>query len=219
MVGREAFQGELQHLEQLIIELAKKTKEQLQFAVDTLYQADVSQAEQIIENDKELDQLDMQINEEAIVLIARQQPVARDLRRLVVALRISNDLERMADNAKNVAKSAIHLGENHGLQVHPSIKEMKKIAVEMIDLAILSYENEDVTLARKLSQLDDVVDNMYSTMLRELLEETATNPQKIQHIMQMAFSGRYVERIGDHATNIGEDVMYLVKGESLDLNN
>ncbi|WP_208585913.1 phosphate signaling complex protein PhoU [Gracilibacillus suaedae] len=219
MVGREAFQGELQHVEELIIELAKRTKEQLNSAIDALYRADVSQAEQIIQNDKELDQLDRKINEEAIVLIARQQPVATDLRRLVVALRISNDLERMADNAKNVAKSTIHLGKDHGIEVHPSIQEMKLIAVEMIDLAILSYENEDITLARKLAELDDVVDNMYSTMLRELLEETATNPQKIQHIMQMAFSGRYVERIGDHATNIGEDVMYLVKGESLDLNN
>ncbi|MRI67315.1 phosphate signaling complex protein PhoU [Gracilibacillus thailandensis] len=219
MVGREAFQGELQHVEELIIELAKRTKDQLNCAIDALYRADVSQAEQIIQSDKELDQLDRKINEEAIVLIARQQPVATDLRRLVVALRISNDLERMADNAKNVAKSTIHLGENHGIEVHSSIQEMKLMAVEMIDLAILSYENEDITLARKLAELDDVVDNMYSTMLRELLEETATNPQKIQHIMQMAFSGRYVERIGDHATNIGEDVMYLVKGESLDLNN
>ncbi|MDX8045981.1 phosphate signaling complex protein PhoU [Gracilibacillus sp. S3-1-1] len=218
MVGREAFQDELRHLEELIVELAKKTKEQLLLAVDSLYLADVAQAEQVVQNDVELDKMDMKINDEAIVLIARQQPVARDLRRLVVALRISNDLERMADNAKNVARAAIRLGDDHGLPIHPSIKEMSKIAMEMIDLAITSYKNEDITLARKLSELDDMVDNMYSTMLREILEETANNPQKVQYLMQMAFSGRFVERIGDHATNIGEDVMYLVKGESLDLN-
>ncbi|WP_058307443.1 phosphate signaling complex protein PhoU [Gracilibacillus massiliensis] len=219
MVGREIFHRELQQVEQLIIKLAMKTKEQLTLAVRTLYNADVKEAEEIIKKDAELDKLDFKINEEAIFLIARQQPVATDLRRLVVALRISTDLERMADNAKNIAKSTIHLGAEHGILVHPSIEEMKHIAVEMIDLAIKAYENEDITLARKLSELDDIIDNMYSTMLRELLEETATNPQKIQHIMQMAFSGRYVERIGDHATNIGEDVTYLVKGESMDLNN
>ncbi|MFC4401563.1 phosphate signaling complex protein PhoU [Gracilibacillus xinjiangensis] len=218
MVGRESFESELKHIEQLIIGLAKKTKEQLKLAVKALYECDVKRAREIIQNDKDLDKLDLQINEEAVVLIARQQPVATDLRRLIVALRISSDLERMADNAKNIAKSTTHLGENHGITVHPSIKEMEAIASDMIDLAIRAYENEDISLARKLAELDDILDNMYSTMLRELLEVTATEPESIQHVMQMAFSGRYVERIGDHATNIGEDVTYLVKGKSLDLN-
>ncbi|UOQ86014.1 phosphate signaling complex protein PhoU [Gracilibacillus salinarum] len=218
MVGREIFQSELEKVEALIIELARKTKEQLRSAVEALHSSDTEKAREIIEADRELDKLDFKINETAILLIARQQPVATDLRRLVVAIRISSDLERMADNAKNVAKSAIHLGEDHGIDIHSSIKEMQEIAIKMIDLAISAYENEDITLARKLADLDDIIDSMYSSMLRELLEETATNPQKIQHIMQMAFSGRYVERIGDHATNIGEDVMYLVKGESADLN-
>src|SRR5699024_2212796 len=146
------------------------------------------------------------------------QPVATDLRRLIVAIRISADLERMADNAKNIAKSTIHLGRDHGLIIDESIKEMKDIAINMIDLAIKAYENEDISLARKLAEMDDLLDNMYGTMLRELLEETATNPQKIQHLMQMAFCGRYVERIGDHTTNMGEDVLYLVKGKATDLN-
>ncbi|WP_163539625.1 phosphate signaling complex protein PhoU [Gracilibacillus sp. YIM 98692] len=219
MVGREQFQEELNHVEEVIIEMAEKTIEQLNNAVDALYKSNVEKAEKVVKDDKALDHLDFQINEESILLIARQQPVATDLRRLIVAIRISSDLERMADNAKNIAKSTIHLGADHGIQIHASIEEMRQVAVKMIELAIKSYKGEDITLARKLAELDDVLDNMYSTMLRELLEETATNPQKIQHIMQMAFSGRYVERIGDHTTNIGEDVLYLVKGESADLNN
>ncbi|MGP4042360.1 phosphate signaling complex protein PhoU [Gracilibacillus sp. D59] len=218
MVGREIFQSEVKKVEELIIEMAKKAKEQLTSAVETLYNSDIERAEKVIEADKQLDSLDFEINEAAILLIARQQPVATDLRRLVVAIRVSSDLERMADNAKNIAKSTIHLGKDHGIEIHKSIAEMKEIATKMIDLAIKAYENEDITLARKLGDMDDMIDGMYSSMLRELLEETATNPQKIQHIMQMAFSGRYVERIGDHATNVGEDVMYLVKGESADLN-
>ncbi len=111
MAGREIFQGELHHVEQLIIELAIKTKEQLTSAVETLYNSDVVKAEEIIKKDADLDKLDFKINEEAIFLIARQQPVATDLRRLVVALRISTDLERMADNAKNIAKSTTWGGE------------------------------------------------------------------------------------------------------------
>ncbi|ENH97476.1 phosphate transport system regulatory protein [Gracilibacillus halophilus YIM-C55.5] len=218
MVGREAFEDELKHVESLIVQFSQKTKQQLDEAVTALYQSDVAKAEEIIETDKMLDQLDFEINEASILLIAKQQPVATDLRRLIVAIRISTDLERMADNAKNIAKSTIHLGNDHGIHIHESIHEMKQVTLQMMDLAVKAYENEDITLARKLADLDDFVDNLYSTMLRELLEETATNPQKIQHIMQMAFSGRYVERIGDHATNIGEDVTYLVKGESPDLN-
>lgn len=219
MAGREEFHRELKHVEELIITLAIKSKEQFESAVQALYTSDVDQAETIVEKDHALDQLDFQINEEAILLIAKQQPVATDLRRLIVAIRISADLERMADNAKNIAKSTIHLGRDHGLIIDESIKEMKDIAINMIDLAIKAYENEDISLARKLAEMDDLLDNMYGTMLRELLEETATNPQKIQHLMQMAFCGRYVERIGDHTTNMGEDVLYLVKGTATDLNS
>lgn len=218
MSASSLFQEEQQHIEKLIIQLANKTKDQLTQAVDCLYHANVVEAKRVIEADEQLDQLDHDINEEAIVLIARQQPVARDLRRLVVALRISTDLERMADNAKNVAKSTVHLGSHPTVAAHPSVKEMKNLAIEMIDLAMRAYTYEDISLARKLASLDDRLDHLYASMLQELLEEKATDSQKIQHIMQMAFSGRYVERIGDHATNIGEDVMYLVKGESLDLN-
>ncbi|GAB2573334.1 phosphate signaling complex protein PhoU [Gracilibacillus alcaliphilus] len=218
MVARSMFHAEQQHIEKLIIEFANKTKEQLSKAVDCLYKADVAKAKQVIDQDKQLDALDHQINDEAIVLIARQQPVARDLRRLVVALRISTDLERMADNAKNIAKATVHLGSNPRVKPHSAIREMKEIAIEMIDLAMKAYEYEDITLARRLASLDDMIDQFYGTIMKELLEEKATDPEEIQHVMQMAFSGRYVERIGDHATNIGEDVMYLVKGESLDLN-
>lgn len=218
MVGREQFQVELDKVKSLIIELAHGAEELLNDAVESLFNADIDLANQVIAYDKELDKKDMEINEAAILMIAKQQPVASDLRRLIVAIRISSDLERMGDNAKNIAKSTIHLGKDHGLEIHKSIKDMRDMAIKMIELSIKAYENEDITLAKKLSELDDVVDKLYSTVLKELLEETATNPQKIQHIMQMAFSGRYIERFGDHATNIGENIMYLVKGESMDLN-
>ncbi|MRH43118.1 phosphate signaling complex protein PhoU [Aquibacillus halophilus] len=218
MAARGQFQVELDKIKILIIELAHGAEKSLSQAVEALYNSDLELAKEVIAYDKLLDKKDLEINETAILLIAKQQPVASDLRRLIVAIRISSDLERMADNAKNIAKSTIHLGKDHGIKIHSELKDMRDIALKMIDLSIKAYENEDITLARKLAELDDLVDGMYSKILTELLEETATDPQKIQHIMQMAFSGRYIERFGDHATNIGENIMYLVKGESFNLN-
>lgn len=218
MVAREYFTTELGKLQKRIIELADDTERALTDAVKALYNQDVNLAKQVIAHDSILDRKELEINEEAILMIARQQPVATDLRRLIVALRISVDLERMGDNATNIAKSTIHLGEGHGIKVHPAIEEMKDIAVKMVDLSKKAFENEDITVARKLSEMDDLVDEKYGELVREMLEETATNPEKIQHIMQMAFSARYIERFADHTTNIAESILYLVKGESFDLN-
>ncbi|WP_106498000.1 phosphate signaling complex protein PhoU [Lentibacillus sp. Marseille-P4043] len=218
MAPREQFEMELNKMKDRIIELAKGAENLLMEAVDGLYNQDVKKANQVAIDDKRLDKLDKKINDEAILLIAKQQPVATDLRRLIVAIRISSDLERMADNAKNIAKATIHLGEDHGIEINPVLNEMKKKAIDMIDLTIKAYENEDITLARKLANMDDLVDNMYGEVVREMLEETAANSRKVQHIMQVAFSARYIERIADHATNVGESIIYLVKGESFELN-
>ncbi|MDC3415525.1 phosphate signaling complex protein PhoU [Aquibacillus salsiterrae] len=219
MVRREQFHVELDKIKEKIIEMGYGAEKLLSQAVDALYNCDVTFAKQLIQDDKWLDKKDMEINDAAILLIAKQQPVASDLRRLIVAIRIATDLERMGDNAKNIAKATLHLGEDHGIKVHPVLNDMKDIASKMLDLSIKAFDNEDITLARKLAELDDQVDEMYGKVVRELLEETATNPQMIQHIMQMAFSARYIERFADHTTNIGESILYLVKGESFDLNS
>ncbi|QDP40615.1 phosphate signaling complex protein PhoU [Radiobacillus deserti] len=217
MVAREQFEVELKNIETTIIELAKEAGQALEDAVHALFTQDLELANKIIERDEVLDKKELQINEEAILLIAKEQPVARDLRRLIVAIKISSDLERMGDNATNIAKATLHLGK-HDLVVHSSLKDMKDIAIKMIDLSTKAFEMQDITLARKLSEMDDLVDSMYGDVVREMLEQTATNPQKIQHVMQMAFSARFIERFADHTTNIGESILYLVKGESFDLN-
>ncbi|WP_138417462.1 phosphate signaling complex protein PhoU [Aquibacillus sediminis] len=218
MVGREQFHAELEKMKTMVIDLAEGAKEQLSRSVEALYNGDLEATNNILEDDKVLDQKEMDINEAVILLIAREQPVASDLRRLIIALKISTDLERMADHAKNIAKSIQHLGENHGINIHEKLSDMKEIAIRMIDLSIKSYKHEDMTIARKLAELDDQLDKLYGEVTKELLEETATNPQSIQHIMQMAYCARYIERFGDHATNIGENVLYLIKGKSIDLN-
>ncbi|TCT26976.1 phosphate transport system protein [Melghiribacillus thermohalophilus] len=218
MTVREHFHQDLGELKKLIHELAEDTKRALSDAIDALYSRDVDRAQEIIDHDVKLDKKELNINEQAILLIAKQQPFAKDLRRLIIALKISSDLERMADYAVNIAKSTIRLGKDHPLEVHPQIRKMADVALDMVNLAMKAFEHEDISLAKKLAEMDDEVDDMYSSLIREMLEETATNPRMIQHIMQMAFGARYIERFADHITNIGENVFYLVKGETYDLN-
>lgn len=218
MAPRKQFELELDQMKDTIIELAKGAEDLLVRAVDALYNQDIAEAKQVIIDDKRLDKLDNDINDGVILLIAKQQPVAKDLRRLISYIRISSDLERMADNAKNIAKSTIHLGENNQIDIHPAINKMQEKAIEMIDLTIEAFLNEDILLAQKLSEMDNIVDSLYGKVIKEMLEETAVSQREKQYIIQMALSVRYIERIGDHATNIGENIIYLVKGVTPDLN-
>nr|WP_174494753.1 phosphate signaling complex protein PhoU [Salirhabdus euzebyi] len=219
MTIREHFYEDLQNLKGLIKELAEDAEHALKEAVEGLYQKDIVKAQQVIDQDEQLDKKEVVINEKAILLIAKQQPLAKDLRRLIIAIKISSDLERMADHAVNIAKTTIRLGKDHPLNIHPQIAKMAEKARDMVILAIKAFENEDISMARKLAEMDDEVDHMYSALIREIFEETTSNPQMTQHLMQMAFSARFIERFADHITNIGENIFYLVKGEAYDLND
>nr|WP_085509241.1 phosphate signaling complex protein PhoU [Thalassobacillus devorans] len=218
MVTREHFSEELANLKADIFELAETTKQAFMTAIDALYASDIKKAEQIIKEDVKIDKKEDEINDKVMILIAKQQPVATDLRRLIIAIKITTDLERMADHAKNIAKATQHLGEKHPLSIHPGIREMADVAFDMVDIAKKAFDLEDITFANKLSEMDDIVDRKYGELIRELLESTANNPDQIQYLMQMAYSARYIERFADHITNIGEEVFFLVKGRSYDLN-
>ena len=218
MIMRRQFDLELENLQNKIVEMAQGAKSQLERAVQSIYEKDLELAADIIEADAKIDQLDLDINDAAILLIAKQQPVASDLRRLIVALRVSTDLERMADNARNIARSTIALGADHELEIDSALKDMCEVAYEMLDLAIKSFKDEDYKLAKQLSEMDDSIDRMFDQVLERMLDLSANNPQKIQHVMHIAYTARYIERFGDHLTNIAESILYLVKGETLDLN-
>jgi phosphate transport system protein len=219
MTIRANFDSELQSLKDQIKELALDSERALKEAVESLYQKDTKIAQKIIDGDVTLDNKELDINEKAILLIAKQQPLAKDLRRLIIALKISTDLERMADHAVNIAKTTLRLGENHPLPIHPDISKMAEQARDMVSLAIKAFEYEHISMAKKLAEMDDEIDHIYSKLIQELLTETASNPDMINHIMQMAFSARFIERYADHITNIGESIFYLVKGKTYDLND
>lgn len=216
MAVREQFDQELTDVKNNVIQLARMSGKALEQAIDALYSQNTEKAEAIIQHDAKIDRMEMEINEKAVLLIAKQQPVAKDLRRIIMTLRIVTDIERMADNAKNIANSTIQLAQ-YETSVPFSIRNMYEKVTSMLNRAILAFEHEDITLAKQLAVMDDEIDELYHTMISELLGETATNPEKIQYVMQVAFIARYLERFADHITNIGESILYLVKGENYKL--
>lgn len=216
MAVREQFDQELTDVKDNVIQLARLSGKALEQAIDALYSQNTEKAEAIIQHDAKIDRMEMEINEKAVLLIAKQQPVAKDLRRIIMTLRIVTDIERMADNAKNIANSTIQLAQ-YETSVPLSIRYMYEKVTSMLNRAILAFEHEDITLAKQLAVMDDEIDELYHTMISELLGETATNPEKIQYVMQVAFIARYLERFADHITNIGESILYLVKGENYKL--
>lgn len=214
---REQFQIELEQLKEEVIKMANLSGEALSKAIDSLYNQDIEQAKEIFEEDKQIDALEAEINEKSVLLIAKQQPVATDLRKIIMSLRVVTDIERMGDNAKNIAKATVHL-DNNLSTIPDGLRQMHEITMEMLKSSMHAFKYEDTTIASKLAETDDQVDKMYKQIVSELLGETATNPDKIQYIMQIAFCARYLERFADHITNIGESILYLVKGKNYNLN-
>lgn len=219
MVLRQ-FHVDLETLRDKIVELGSLAEIAMEKSIDALTNQNVDLALQIIEEDNKADRLDEEINDFAILLIAKQQPVAIDLRRIFVAIKISTDVERIADFAVNIAKSTIRIGKTSQplIQIE-NIKKMHSIATEMLSLVLKAYYDEDVVLAKKVADMDDQVDELYGQNIRELLQLTKDHPDMIPEITQLSFICRYIERMADHTTNISENILYLVKGRHYELND
>jgi phosphate transport system protein len=219
MVVRENFQSQLNELKGLLIELGTLTEAALKESMVALKNQDVEKALEIIENDARINELEDEINDFAVLLIAKQAPVASDLRKIIAAIKISADVERMADFAVNIAKSTIRVGEKKFIKPLEELPKMAELAIEMLTKAIKAYVDEDVALAKNLSEIDDEVDEMYGKIIQELLSLMTKHEDSLSQITQLLFVCRYIERTADHATNIGENVIYLVKGKRYELND
>jgi phosphate transport system protein len=219
MVVRENFQQQLEEMKQAIVKISNMTEDALLQSIDALKNQDLDLALQIIENDNRINVLEDEINDLAILLIAKQAPVATDLRRIIAAIKISSDIERMADFAVNIAKSTIRIGSTKLIKPLEEIPKMAALAIEMLTNATTAYIEEDVVLAKNLSEQDDQVDEMYGRLIQELLELMTKNPEHLAQITQLSFVCRYLERTADHATNIAESIIFLVKGKRYGLND
>jgi phosphate transport system protein len=218
MSVRGHFDANLKELQTKLMELGNIARASLEKSIKALEEKDVDTALAIIEGDQKADDLEEEINDLAILLIAKQQPVATDLRRVIVAIKIASDLERIADFAVNVAKSTIRIGKEPLIKPVHHIKEMHSITSDMIALTLESFVEEDVVKAKRIAEMDDKVDDLYGETIMELLTLNKEKPEFTAQITQLSFICRYLERAADHTTNIAEGVFYLVKGRRYDLN-
>ncbi|WML30703.1 phosphate signaling complex protein PhoU [Neobacillus sp. OS1-32] len=218
MNTRANFDQSLQELKTLQLKMAGEAETAVKNAMLSLLNRDVELANKVINGDNLIDDLEYEIHEKALMLIARQSPVAKDLRRLHVALKVSSEVERLGDIAVNIAKSTVQIGNEQHVKELIDIPQMMEVALEMLTDAITAFYSEDPALAKKCAQKDDQVDKMFGELVQELLTYIPKNPDFTNQIIQLAYVCRYIERIADHATNIAENVVYLETGKRYNLN-
>lgn len=219
MGARNSFEGSLTDLKNTLLKMSGLVERVLDDAIRSLVQGDLELAESVIADDEKINDLEHQIENESIHLIATQQPVAKDLRKLVSAIKIASELERMGDLSVDIAKTTIRLKGEQLIKPLVDIPRMAGIAQQMVRESIDSYVMEDVEKARVMAELDNQVDALFSKVVRELHILAAEDVKKVDQTVPLAFVARYIERIGDHATNIGESVIYLVTGQKPELNH
>lgn len=218
MNTRKGLDTSLAELEQLLLKMGDQVEGAVQEAVESLLTKDVEKADKVIEIDKSTNDLENEIQDLGAAIIATQQPVAKDLRKILIALRISSDLERMGDLAVNIAEETKRIGGQEWMKPLVDIPRMGELTQRMIEDGMRSYVEENIDLAYKMAKMDDEVDHLYSQVLRELFVVMIEQPKFISQAMHLCFVGRYLERIADHATNIGENVVYLTNAVKPELN-
>jgi|SRR5680860_9074 len=214
---RQSLNEGQQILTNLLIDMGKKVEDILEGCMESLKSLDRSKAEFWIAQDQLVNDFERQVDDECVRLIATQQPVAKDLRKIISAMKISTDLERMADLATDIAKVVRRI-EGPLCKPLVDVPLMAEKALSMMSQGLEAYSNEDMTLAHNLSAQDDEVDHLYKQVVRDLLVIMSEKPDNLDQGMYLTFVGRYLERIADHATNIGENVIYIATAERKDLN-
>lgn len=218
MTTRKEFDLGLEQLHDFVIEMGNFVEHALVEAIEALKAVDVERAQQVIVADLSLNQLEEKVTELGAKLIATQQPVAKDLRRILSAFRIASDLERMGDLSVDIAKVVLRMDGQELIKPLIDLPRMAEIVQMMTTESIQSFIQENVDLAYKMAKDDDQVDALYGQITRELYSLMMENPRNITQSSLLSFVGRYLERFGDHATNIGESVVYIVTGTRPDLN-
>jgi phosphate transport system protein len=219
MVVREKFEFELNGVQEQFLLLSNLAISTLNKSIDALLSQDVDLALSIIENDIHINRMEEEINDRVILLLAKQQPVATDLRRLIVLIKAAHDMERVGDYAVNIAKEAIRIGKAQFVPPIKNIEEMRTLTIAMLTDVMKAFIDENIEQARKIAELDDQVDNLYGQTIQQLLKVGSENPHLLSQVTQLSFVCRYLERSADHATNIAEELFYLVKGRHYELNN
>lgn len=209
------YEEELKELREDILTMGGLVEDQIQKSVNALVQRDSALAETIIERDHEVNRLDVGIDDLCIRLLALHQPAGKDLRFVTTALKITTDLERIGDMAVNMCERVIELNLEPQLKPYIDIPRMAQIAQRMIHESLDAFVREDTNLALKVCKDDQEVDDLNSQVFRETISFMIEDPHTINRAMKVSFVSKYLERIADHATNIAEMVVFMVKGKSI----
>ena len=210
---RKSFNEELKKLKNEMLKMGSMVEEAIDESVRALKEQNLELAEEVMENDDKIDDYEIELEEMCTRLIALQQPVAKDLRTIIVISKIATDLERIGDHASNIAHMALEIGEEELVKPLIDIPRMTDIVTERLQKSLDAFVNLDVELAEEVAQQDEEVDILDEQILRELITFMLDDPTTIKQSIYLTFISRFLERIGDHSTNICERVLYMATGE------
>ncbi len=212
----KSYEDELRRLDAKIARMGGLAEHNLGQAFDALQRRDSRQADMVIAADRAIDVLERDVENQVIEMIARRQPLANDLRHVMAALRITGDLERIGDLAKNIAKRASAIAEvSHPKPVILGLERMVELALEQLKMVLDAYAERDADRAIQVWRDDQQIDAMYNSLFRELLTYMMEDPRNIGISTHLLFGAKNLERVGDHTTNIAETVHYLVRGQPI----
>jgi len=212
----KAFDGDLQELTRKVAEMGGLAEREIADAIQALTRRDVALAKRVVATDPSIDALQQEIEEKAILTIARRQPMAVDLREIVAALRVANDLERIGDLAKNIGKRVGALeGDFYPNKLLRGVEHMASLVLGQLKQVLDAYASRDLPMALAVWKGDEEIDAMCTSLFRELLTYMMEDPRNITFCIHLMFCAKNIERMGDHATNIAETVHYMVEGRPI----
>lgn len=209
------FHDELARLKERLLHMSGRAESAVEQAMQAFLNRDKAAAETVLSGDAEIDALELEMDNTVTSLLARHQPVAKDLRLVLVALKISNDLERVGDHAVNIAESAMRMAATRPFPQGPELAEMAGKVQHMLSTALSAFVRGDAQAGRAVCREDDDVDNLHASTFRFALNEMAQHPEHVQAAMELFRVSHNLERVADLATNVAEDVVFLVEGTSI----
>lgn len=219
MAVRERFEHDMKTVQEDLLDLCNKSISALEVSFKAFLNKDIDTALAVIDNDIHANRLEEMINDRVILLIAKQQPVATDLRRLMTIVKAASDMERVGDYAVNIAKETIRIGKDAFITNVDVLQEMCVKTISMLRQIVDAFIHENTSQAKEIAELDDQIDSLYGQAITHFMQLSSKQPENISQIMYLSFVSRYLERSADHATNIAEHLFYLVKGQHYELNN
>ena len=207
------LQKEIENLKKELLTLCAMAEDRLWQAVNSIKNRDIKLAEKIMDSDMDIDQMEVKVEEECLKILALHQPVAIDLRFIITALKINNDLERIGDLAVNIAERSHFLATQKTISIRFDFETMAEKTQTMLKNSIDAMINIDLDLALRVCQADDEIDTLNRQMYEQVKIQIKQQPEHIETLIHLLSVSRHLERIADHATNIAEDVIYMIKGE------